>query len=232
MGMDWIKYAKGLHETEEVVQVSIRSNIDVFGVVGRMLRIWEYIDTHYECPELAADADLSLCNGAVTVEALRRCVDHGTEIVHGMIDVGWIALTEDDHVVLRKWGRHNGESAKSRALCNLRVRKHRNAPRVTDALQGALPRAEQSREDKITEQSSAGAVNASPHCTAADTVPSKTVLFRALLTLGADNSMARIYCHKPITRHMLDEIHNARKGKKIDNPGGWLRTRLDDLGIR
>ncbi len=124
--------------------------IDPDAVVGKLLRVWAWFD------EQTQDGNAP----SVTKALLDRYVGV-TGFVTAMLQVGW--LSEDDGgISIPNFNRHNGDTAKKRALTAKRVAESRgktanvtqvysncNAPSVTSA----LPREEKirEREDKKKE---------------------------------------------------------------------------------
>ncbi len=138
MAGDWIKFEAGTPDKPEVWAIASQLSIDPDAAVGKLLRVWVWFDQHTE-------------NGnapAVTKMLLDRLVG-----VPGFCDAvvraGWLA-DDGTTISISKFERHNGETAKSRALTAKRVAKHKgksnaegNAP-VTPA---PLPKEEKRREE-------------------------------------------------------------------------------------
>lgn len=127
MAGDWIKIDHAIHEKPEVLLIAQETGLDVFGVVGRLIRVWTWFDTHTEngCANVALDAQLdawTLCAGFAT--AMRK--------------VGWLTALG----TLPNFERHNGKTAKRRAIAAETMRRTRCA--------NVAPRAqpEKRREEK------------------------------------------------------------------------------------
>ena len=122
--------------------------IDPDAVVGKLLRVWAWFDQHSE-------------NGnapSVTKVTLDRQVGNAG-FCDAMVSVGWM-VEAGGQVSLPNFDRHNGETAKKRALTSQRVAKHKakgnaagNAQSVTASVKTALPREEKIREEKDQEHS-------------------------------------------------------------------------------
>lgn len=137
MAGDWIKFEVATPDKPEVYQLADLANIDPDAAVGKLLRVWSWFDQQTE-------------NGnapSVTKKLLDRsvCV---TGFCDFMISVGW--MDECEGVIhLSNFERHNGKTAKNRALTAKRVAKHKgkgNAEGNGQSVSGALPR-EDNRED-------------------------------------------------------------------------------------
>ena len=141
MAGDWIKIEHALPDKPEVMQMASILDIDADAVVGKLIRVWLWFDTHTN-------------NGTapVTVQALLNRYTCVTGFVDAMEKVGWISI-DNERLSIVGFDRHNGTSAKARANCNRRVAKSREKKNksVTPPLQKALP--EKRREEKIAETS-------------------------------------------------------------------------------
>jgi hypothetical protein len=131
MAGDWIKLQKDTPDKPEVLAIAARMNLDQDAVVGKLVRIWAWFDTH------TVDGNAL----SVTYALLDRLAGV-TGFAEQMAFVGW--LNQEGHVLsLPNFGYHNGETAKKRALGKNRQDKHRsndksdaksNASSVTNAL--------------------------------------------------------------------------------------------------
>jgi hypothetical protein len=130
MAGDWIKFELATIDKPEVLQMADLLNITSDDVVGKLLRVWGWFDQR----SVNGDA------GGVTDVTLMKFIDRHVGMVGFaacMKKVGW--LTNDG---LPNFDRHNGETAKNRALTKKRMKKMRNA----DVTQEASP--EKRREEK------------------------------------------------------------------------------------
>jgi hypothetical protein len=139
MAGDWIKFEKTTPDKPEVFEIAGKLGIDPDAVVGKLLRVWSWFDSHTENG-----------NAPVTVRPLLDRITGVTGLVQTLIDVGWIA---DDGIQMSvsNFSRHNGETAKNRALAKERVNKHRsksNAKCNGASVTSPLP--EKRREETIT----------------------------------------------------------------------------------
>jgi len=131
MAGDWIKLQKDTPDKPEVLAIASRMNLDPDAVVGKLVRIWAWFDTH------TIDGNAL----SVTYLLLDRLAGV-TGFAEQMAFVGW--LNQEGHVLtLPNFEYHNGETAKKRALGKNRQDKHRssdesnansNASSVTKAL--------------------------------------------------------------------------------------------------
>jgi len=148
--MSWIKFETSTSEKPEVWAMAQSLGIDADAVVGKLLRVWAWFDTQ-TVEGNAPSVTKALLDSKVCVSGFCQA----------MISVGW--MIEDDGVIcLPNFDRHNGKTAKNRALTSKRVAEHKasnakvtqkvtqdfekgNASSVTSA----LPREEKRREEAI-----------------------------------------------------------------------------------
>lgn len=147
MAGDWIKFEKATSDKPEVWQVADRLDMDPDAVVGKLLRVWSWFDDHTESGN-APSVTKRLLDREVGVRGFCDCV----------IDAGWMREDEEG-IHLPNFERHNGETAKKRALTAKRAAKHRgksNAESNGDSVTSALPREEKRREDNKPPKSPKG----------------------------------------------------------------------------
>lgn len=135
MAGDWIKLQKDTPDKPEVLAIASRLGLDPDAVVGKLVRIWCWFDTH------TVDGNAS----CVTFSFLDR-ITGVTGFAEQVELVGW--LTQSGHdLYLPNFDYHNGETAKRRALGKNRVEKARsNANGNASCVTKPLP--EKRREEK------------------------------------------------------------------------------------
>lgn len=139
MAGDWLKFEKATPDKPEVFAIAARLDMDPDAVVGKLIRVWSWFDTH------TVDG-----NGRGVTPALLDRVAGVAGFVKAMASEGWVAVTPDG-VSLPNFDRHTGETSKSRALGAKRASDHRaksNAPTVTSSVTEASPREEKRREEE------------------------------------------------------------------------------------
>ncbi len=134
MAGDWIKMRTDLHDDPEVLRLSAMLKIDRFAVVGRLATLWAWADKH------TTDGTSS-----VTPLLLDDIVSH-QGFADAMTVVGWLEVT-DKGIRFPKFSRHNGKSAKKRALTSRRVATHRKRTDNVNVTLPALAREEKRREE-------------------------------------------------------------------------------------
>ena len=104
MAGDWIKMESGLSRKPEVMQLVAVLGLDRYAVIGRLHTLWSW-------------ADENSIDGA-SVKITRSMLDGIVELTGfaaALTSVGWLA-GEDNALSFPNFDRHNGESAKRRAM--------------------------------------------------------------------------------------------------------------------
>lgn len=139
MSGDWLKMEVDLPEKPEVWQIAGIVGLDADAVVGKLLKVWRWFDAHTESG-----------NAFGVTYAL---VDHVTGVTgfgEAMALCGWL-LQEGSFLRLPNFDRHNGKTAKNRALTAKRVAKCKekgNGEGNGVSVTHALPREEKRKEEK------------------------------------------------------------------------------------
>jgi len=142
MAGNWIKFDTSTSDKPEVWAIATKLNIDPDAVVGKLLRIWTWFDDHSEKG-----------NAPIVTRALLDRRVGVTGFVTAMIEAGWMQ-EEGDVLVLPNFDRHNGQTAKNRALTAKRVSEHKKSNAAGNAkgnaliVTSALPKEEKNREEK------------------------------------------------------------------------------------
>ena len=148
MAGDWIKVEHWTPDKPEVYQIAEKLSIDPDAVTGKLLRIWIWADQQ----TLNGDAH------SVTRASLDRLAGV-TGFTDAMLTAKWLGKTESGYS-FTNFDRHNGETAKTRALTakrNSALRGRRNgsdAHSVTPPSPPASPKEEKRREEKKEEEES------------------------------------------------------------------------------
>lgn len=145
MAGDWIKLEHTTPDKPEVVRMAAHLNLDQDAVVGKLARIWIWADQN------------SIDGNALTVtDAFLDRVTACPGFSGALREVGWLS-GRTGLLTIPNFDRHNGQTAKARAVTNRRVSRHRsqsngNAPSVTPVTPIALlkPLPEKRREEDNT----------------------------------------------------------------------------------
>lgn len=142
MAGEWLKFDASTPDKPEVLAITVAMGWDDPDLtVGKLLRVWRWFD------QQTIDGNAP----GVTSALLDRLLGV-TGLCEAMAKVGWLVIT-DDGISLPNFDRHNGKTAKDRALTAKRVANHKtnakgngkgNAVSVSDA----LPREEKKRINK------------------------------------------------------------------------------------
>jgi len=165
MAGDWIKFETATSDKPEVWAMAQSLGIDADAVVGKLLRVWAWFDQQTQ--EGNAVGNGASVTSSVTKALLDRRVGV-SGFCDSMILSGWMA--DDGHsLTLPNFDRHNGKTAKDRALTAKRAANHRsnansNASTVTSIVTDALPREEKRREEKNIDTLVISQANDKPDC--------------------------------------------------------------------
>lgn len=133
-----------LADDPAVISIAARLSIDEFTVVGMLHHLWGWADTQ------SRDGHAP----GVTNVWIDRYIRHAG-FAEAMISVGWLEV-DDAGVTFPKFDRHNGETAKTRALAAERKRNQRGKVTKEDGQVSrserdtSVTREEKRREDKPT----------------------------------------------------------------------------------
>lgn len=136
MAGDWIKIDTILCDKPEVWLIAEKLDLDVDAVIGKLIRLWSWMDQHMTSGDAVSVTPKQL-------DAVCRCEKFSTALA----DVGWLVIhRRTSKVSIPNWDRHNGKTAKERALTRDRMRRSRDAAGVTNASP------EKRREEKRKEE--------------------------------------------------------------------------------
>lgn len=113
MANDWIKMRADLPEDPAVFKLAALTKMDRLSVVGRLYAFWAWADKH------AVDGRVDGATSQVVDDITRH-----DGFADALVSVRWLEIG-DDHILLPKHDRHNGESAKERSLKNARQARWR-----------------------------------------------------------------------------------------------------------
>ena len=113
MAGDWIKMRNDLAEDPAVIGIGEKTDLDGYGVVGRLHKLWSWADRQ------SRDGNAP----SVTEKWIDRYVERDG-FARAMSDAGWLEI-KSIGISFPNFDRHNGKSAKSRALAADRQRNAR-----------------------------------------------------------------------------------------------------------
>lgn len=146
MAGDWIKMRTSLATDPAVISIAGQLDITEFEVVGILHHLWTWADT--QSRDGHADG--------VTQKWINRYV-HRDGFAEALVSVGWLIVNEAG-IEFPNFERHNGETAKSRALAANRKQKQRSnvTPSVTKESRTQrderVTREEKRREEPLQQQ--------------------------------------------------------------------------------
>lgn len=140
--MTWIKLEHVTPDKPEISKIADELNISADEALGKLIRLWIWAD------QQTYDGRA----GSVTKILLDR-VSGVNGFCESLLKCGWMQQSERDGFVFPNFDRHNGETAKARALNTLRKQKQRMREAETcRAARGTKARPEKRREDKIIKE--------------------------------------------------------------------------------
>lgn len=141
MAGEWIKVEVATADKPEVLKIARILGIEQDAAFGKLTRLWAWFDSN------SVDGSV---DGAVDTDVDNICRQKG--FAAACITVGWLAFDESlERLTLPNFERHNGETAKQRALKNRRQAKWRHSVDAS-ASTCASTREEKRREEKKKEQ--------------------------------------------------------------------------------
>lgn len=145
MAGDWIKVEKCTPTKPEILEMAGILGLSPDEVFGKCFRIWSWADDHTEDGN-ARGVTPALVDSTMGVTGFAKALEA----------VGWLEHLEKPRGGVRfvNFERHNGQTAKKRAVTAKRVAKHKDKSRaissadtVTSSVTNALPREEKRREE-------------------------------------------------------------------------------------
>jgi hypothetical protein len=182
MAGEWIKVEVSLSGKPEVMRLARILGIDADEVVGKLIRLWAWFDKN------SVDG---VVDGVVDADIDVICYRKG--FAASLVSVGWLSVDlVQERISIPLFERHNGESAKKRALKNERQARWRNgvdAEPSTAASTAASTREEKRREDSSVAKATGGKP---PAVKSED--EEKRELFDAGKSLLAEQGMPKAQC--------------------------------------
>lgn len=136
--VSWIKVRTDLAADPAVVSIAAALGVDRFAVVGRLHWIWSWAGSNSRDGRIAG-VTAAWIDELVALEGFAAA----------MISAGWL-IESDRGIRFPKFNRHNGQSAKTRALTAQRVARSRSRSGNDRSVTQSLPekRREEKREGK------------------------------------------------------------------------------------
>lgn len=137
MAGDWLKIEGSTPDKPEVFEIAAMLKITPAEAFGRLFLVWRFFDQHTE-------------NGNA-VNVTSAYLDHVSGVsgfANAMQTVGWLDAGDDGSygASLPNFDRHNGKTAKARALTAKRVATHKQRSTNGVVTQPPLPREEKRRD--------------------------------------------------------------------------------------
>jgi hypothetical protein len=137
---DWIKMEVTTPDKPEVHAIAEELKIDPDMVVGKLFRVWAWFDQHTD------DGNAGSVSEAF-IDRIAGC----ERFAYAMAMAGWL-MPINGKYSLPNFSRHNGNTAKNRALTAKRVARHKFEKGNAQVTHTSLPREEKRREEKNKEE--------------------------------------------------------------------------------
>jgi hypothetical protein len=238
MAAHWIKLEHPTPDKPEVFKIADALGIDPDTVLGKLVRFWIW------CDQQSLDGN----DITVTETALDR-ITHLPGFSAALRNVGWLQARSGS-LAVPHFDRHNGQSAKARALANLRVAAHRDknkhqenaeAKVTPPPLQKALPEEEAEEEE---DQKPSVSVPPNPQGSGgegySDSFEAFWNAYPKKTGKGAAWQAWRKIKHRPasetliaaVKRHQREDQWRRNNGRFIPLPATWLnQRRWEDEGL-
>lgn len=136
MAGDWIKMRSDLAEDPAVICIAGKVGLDEFAVVGRLQFLWAWFDAQSRDGHAA---------GVTKAWVDRKVQCDG--FAQAMVDAEWLIVTPGG-IEVPNFDRHNGETAKTRALGTKRKQKERASASGHDGVTQESVQVSRNRRDK------------------------------------------------------------------------------------
>ena len=150
MAGEWIKVEVALDTKPEVFAMASALDRDPLHIVGMLWKVWAWADTH----TLSGNA---ISVTSVTLDRLTNCPGFSD----ALRKVGWLE-GRDGLLSFPRFERHNGQTAKDRALTAKRVALHKSRKGNDSVTLGALPKEEVDKRRIPTSSSDEESVGSGP----------------------------------------------------------------------
>lgn len=132
MAGDWIKIMVSTPDKPEVFAIADKLGIDPDAVLGKLIRIWIWADQQVESRNANVTLGALRDRHASVTRSLFDRLAQMPGFTDALVSVGWL-VADGDNVYFPNFDRHNGNSAKTRALGVQRSQKHRDKVDGRDA---------------------------------------------------------------------------------------------------
>lgn len=220
MAGDWLKIESGTPDKPEVIGIADSLGITPAHSFGCLFMVWRWFDQH----TTSGNAPFVT---KVTIDRLAGVAG----FADAMIFVGWLEVHEGGSITLPNFSRHNGETAKQRALTAKRVSNHKqksNATSVSKVTDDALPREEKRREDSKPPSKERGEVNGTTEIQNGTPPPSRKGIVCGMLRKAGMSDAAPSYLPEEtwdliLSKRTDEEIVEVAKAKMAVKPGIGLK---------
>ena len=133
---EWIKVEHHIHEKVEVATIAELTGLDADAVVGKLCKVWSWASRNCYADGVTGIAALRVIREITRIETFDEA----------MIKAGWLAI-KGEKITFSNFDRHNSQTAKDRALSQVRMARKRGNDAVTEKLRSSR-NGTVTREDK------------------------------------------------------------------------------------
>jgi hypothetical protein len=218
MAGSWIKIEHSMPDKPEVDGIAVHLKLDHDAVVGKLLRFWIWAD------QQTIDGKSFQVTDSF-IDRLANC----SGFASALVAVGWLA-NRNGRLSLPNFDRHNGQTAKSRALSTDRVKRLRNDSSVTKALpEQRRTEKTETREDSVKKTRVPGSSGVSKKRRSGDldrAVLDSLLLYEAWLDRESkDRRNGLIRCQNDVTLALALRT-KALSDSTIHEPIGFVKGTL------
>lgn len=126
MAGEWLKWSKGLTRKPEILKIAARLMMKPTEAAGTLLVLMEWLDDATNEPDYTEDGDAVVTLGALPITFIDGLV--GVQgWAEAMAEVGWLKSDNGGKLLFIHAARHNGKTAKARALARDRMDSYRSS---------------------------------------------------------------------------------------------------------
>lgn len=124
MAGDWLKWTKGLERKREVLIIAHSLGRTPEEVAARLMKLWDWCDDNITEEQIDENGHAFVTLGKDHLHLIDALAGV-SGFADAMTTAGWI-IQRSGSLTFPNYSRHNGKTAKSRALCNKRKRQERS----------------------------------------------------------------------------------------------------------
>jgi len=131
MSQPWIKWTKGFARKPEIIRIAAKLGVSRHHAASIVMQVFEWLDDNVDSLNVCPEGHAEITLGAPPLPQLDALIDV-PGLADAMSDAGWLQARSVS-LVFPHFSRHNGSTAKARALDSARKSTERTlpAPRIS-----------------------------------------------------------------------------------------------------